>query len=148
MGAMTSHITSLTIVYSSVYSGADKKKHQSSASLAFARGIHRSPLKSRTNGQRRGKCFHLMTSSCFTLTQGEMFNWNTTLNNLHWQMCQSYSIRIEFRHVISNDRQCSGSFMTGTASRRNMELYFSWQAFSNIILVYAYMGWSYQSSLC
>ena len=31
--AMASHITSLTIVYSAVYSGADKKKHQSSASL-------------------------------------------------------------------------------------------------------------------
>ena len=36
MGAMASQITSLTIVYSTVYSGADKIKHQSSASLAFA----------------------------------------------------------------------------------------------------------------
>ena len=34
-------ITSLTIVYSTVYSGADQRKHQSSASLAFVRGIHR-----------------------------------------------------------------------------------------------------------
>ena len=39
MGAMTSQITSLTIVYSTVYSGADQRKHQSSASLAFVRGI-------------------------------------------------------------------------------------------------------------
>ena len=30
MGAMASHITSLTIVYSTVYSGADQRKHQSS----------------------------------------------------------------------------------------------------------------------
>ena len=44
MGAMASRITSLTIVYSSVYSGADQRKHQSSASLAFVRGIHRSPV--------------------------------------------------------------------------------------------------------
>ena len=36
MGAMASQITSLTIVYSTVYSGADQRKHQSSASLAFA----------------------------------------------------------------------------------------------------------------
>ena len=33
---MTSRITSLTIVYIAVYSGADQRKHQSSASLAFA----------------------------------------------------------------------------------------------------------------
>ena len=41
MGAMASQIASLAIVYSSVYSGADQRKHQSSASLAFVRGIHR-----------------------------------------------------------------------------------------------------------
>ena len=42
---MASQITSLTIVYSTVYSGADQRKHQSSASLAFVRGIHRAPHK-------------------------------------------------------------------------------------------------------
>ena len=36
MGAIASLITSLTIVYSTVYSDADQWKHQSSASLAFA----------------------------------------------------------------------------------------------------------------
>ena len=35
MGAMASHITSLTIAYPTVYSYADQRKHQSSASLAF-----------------------------------------------------------------------------------------------------------------
>ena len=40
MGAIASQITSLTIVYSTVYSGADQSKHQSSASLAFVWGIH------------------------------------------------------------------------------------------------------------
>ena len=39
MGARASHITSLTIVYSADYSGADKKKHQRSASLAFVLGF-------------------------------------------------------------------------------------------------------------
>ena len=33
MGAVASQITSLTIVYSTVYSDADQRKHQSSASL-------------------------------------------------------------------------------------------------------------------
>ena len=41
-----SQITSLTIVYSAVYSGEDQRKHQSSASLAFVRGIHRGPVNS------------------------------------------------------------------------------------------------------
>ena len=45
-GAMVSGITSLTIGYSTVYSGTDQRKHQSSASLAFVWGIHRSPVNS------------------------------------------------------------------------------------------------------
>ena len=40
MNVMASQITSLTIVYSTVYSGADQRKHESSAPLAFVRGIH------------------------------------------------------------------------------------------------------------
>ena len=46
MGVMASQTTSLTIVYSTVYSSADQKKHQSSASLAFVRRIHRWPMNS------------------------------------------------------------------------------------------------------
>ena len=41
MGGMASQITSRTIVYFTVYSAIDQQKHQSSASLAFVRGIHR-----------------------------------------------------------------------------------------------------------
>ena len=50
MSAMASQITSLTIVYSTVYSGTDQTKHQSTASLAFMRGIHRWPVNSRHKG--------------------------------------------------------------------------------------------------
>ena len=46
MGAMASQITSLTVVYSIVHSGGDQRKHQSSASLAFVRGIPRWPVNS------------------------------------------------------------------------------------------------------
>ena len=45
MGAMASQITRLFIVYSIVHSGAEQRKHQTSASLAFVRGIHRWPVK-------------------------------------------------------------------------------------------------------
>ena len=46
MGPTASQITSLTIVYSIVYSGTDQRQHQSSASLAFVRGIQRRPVNS------------------------------------------------------------------------------------------------------
>ena len=44
IGAIASQITNLTIVNSIVYSDADQRKHRSSASLAFVRGIHREPV--------------------------------------------------------------------------------------------------------
>ena len=46
MSAIVSQITSLTIVYSAIYVGADQSKHQSSVSLAFVWGIHRGPVNS------------------------------------------------------------------------------------------------------
>ena len=46
MGTIASQITSLTIVYSTVYSDADQRKYQTSVSLAFVRGIHRWPVNS------------------------------------------------------------------------------------------------------
>ena len=46
MSVMATQIISLTIIYLSVYSDADQRKHQSSVSLAFVRGIHRGPVTS------------------------------------------------------------------------------------------------------
>ena len=46
MTAVASQITSLTIVYLTIHSGTDQRKHQSSASLAFVRGIHQSLVNS------------------------------------------------------------------------------------------------------
>ena len=57
MGAMASQITSLTIVYSTIYSGVDQRKHQSSASLAFVRAIHRWPMDSPHRGPVTRKRF-------------------------------------------------------------------------------------------
>ena len=50
LGAIASQITSLAIVYSTIYSDADQRKHQSSASLAFVWGIHRDRWIPRTKG--------------------------------------------------------------------------------------------------
>ena len=76
MGAMAFQITSLMIVYLAVYSGADQIKHQSSASLAFVRGIHRWPHKLSVTR----KSLYLMTSSwwkyfIFIISHREWMDW-------------------------------------------------------------------------
>ena len=63
MGAMASQIISLAVVCWTVYSGADQRKHQSSASLTFVRGIHRWPVNSPHKWPVTRKIFHLMMSS-------------------------------------------------------------------------------------
>ena len=91
MTTIASQITSLTVVYSIVYSGADQRKHQSSASLAFVQGIHRGRWIPRTKGQLRGKCFHLMTSSWMNYFR------NCTIQNEH---IPSVSPELPLQHCI------------------------------------------------
>ena len=55
MGAMAFQITSLAVVYSTIYSGADQRKHKSSAS----------PVNYPHKGPVTRKWLHLMTSSLF-----------------------------------------------------------------------------------
>ena len=74
MSAMASQITGASIMCLTVCSGADQRKHQSSAPLAFVRGIHRCPV---TKGQWHGKCFQSMASSCVMLL---MFSENLRTN--------------------------------------------------------------------
>ena len=61
MSAMASLLPGVPSACLAVCSGADQRKHQSSASLALSREIHRWPVDSRwfrlTKGQYRGKCF-------------------------------------------------------------------------------------------
>ena len=71
MDAVTSQITSLTTVYSTIYSSADQRKKIKAprpwslwGEFTGDRWIHR------TNGQWRGKYIHLMTSSWFA-----QYNW-------------------------------------------------------------------------
>ena len=50
MSTMASQINRLTIVYSTIYLGADQRKHHNSASLAFVRGINQWPVNSPHKG--------------------------------------------------------------------------------------------------
>ena len=82
MGEMASQITSLAVVYSTVYSGVDQRKHQSSASLAFVRGIHRGPMKSPHKGPATRKIFpfddviigcHMVMTKLFKLIDNHIY---------------------------------------------------------------------------
>ena len=57
MSSIASQITSLVIVHSTVYSGTDQRKHQSSPPLAFVRGIHRWQMNSPHKGPVTRKLF-------------------------------------------------------------------------------------------
>ena len=94
MSAMASQITSLTSVYSSVYSGTDQRKHQSSASLAIVQGIHRSPVNSPHKGPVTRKMFpfgdgssHILVTrqgakhiACTMLTCYWLTHWGLVMN--------------------------------------------------------------------
>ena len=89
MDAMESQITGLTIVYWTVYSGADQRKHQSSASLAFVRGIHRWPVNSphKRTVTRRMFPFYDVIMCCMEL--------RTFINNFRYVMPMDYCLCID-----------------------------------------------------
>ena len=87
MSAMVSQITSLMIVYSTVYWDADQSKHQSSASLAIVWGIHRGSVNSPRKGPVTRKMFpfdDVIMEVLLTINQhwlglwlGAEYNWYT-----------------------------------------------------------------------
>ena len=115
MSAIASQITSLTIVYSTVYSGADQKKHQSSASLAFVWGIHRDRWIPCTKGQSRGKCFHLMTSSCGLCVIIDFF----IAISFPWWLLSSTETCVCLRLVV----RCTATTLQELLNMRHMQLW-------------------------
>ena len=85
MGVMVSQITSLTTVYSTVYSGADQSKYQRSVSLVFVRGIHRVPVNSPHKWPVTRKMFPF---DDVIVDNGEIkrvsFNCSLTINNFEY----------------------------------------------------------------
>ena len=76
MSAIASQITGVSSVSSAVCSGADRRKHQCSASLAFVRGIHRSPVNSPHKGPVTRKLFLfddvIMDLCCYIIDLGRL----------------------------------------------------------------------------
>ena len=86
MGAIASQITSLTIVYTIVYSDADQIKHQSSAPLAFVWEIHRGPVNSPHKWPVTRKLFpfddvimHCIFNLCYCEWRGPISSGNNKL---------------------------------------------------------------------
>ena len=85
MSAMASQITSLTIVYSTSYSGAAQIKENIEAPRHWSlwgefTGDRWIP---RTNGQKRRQCFHLMTSSWYNSNSHGATYMTFHLNGIH-----------------------------------------------------------------
>ena len=94
MNRMASQITSLTIFYLTVYSGANQRKHQSSASLAFVRGIHRWPVNSPHKWPVTWKMFYDVIMIKYN------FSWFAF--KVHWQMGFKWLIiQIGYKHQSS-----------------------------------------------
>ena len=98
MGAITSQITNLMIVYSTVYSDADQKKHQSFVSLAFVRGIQRGLVNSphKWPVTRKMFPFHnvimlIRISGTFVIICSYMYFLNQCceLGTWEWSLCEN-----------------------------------------------------------
>ena len=85
MDTIASQITSLTTVYSIVYSDADKGNHQSSASLAFVRVIHRGPVNSPHK---------------WTVTR-KMFPFDDVIMQIHWLMRHHTQRLMSYIHIFT-----------------------------------------------
>ena len=79
MTTMASQITSLTIVYSTVYSGADQRKHQRSVSLASVREIHWRPVNSTHKWPVTRQMFPFDDVIMFQWIGGSLVPWTTSL---------------------------------------------------------------------
>ena len=113
-----SQITSLTIVYSTVYSGADHRKHQNSASLAFVHGIHQWAVNSLPKGPVARKMFPFDDAiKCFKDYKICIHVWIVN------QIDEINSIKIYMMSVLHSNWDacwCSGDFRSQCISRNGI----------------------------
>ena len=99
MGAIASQITSLTVIYSTVYSDAGQRKHQSSTSVTFVRGIHRWPI----NYPHKGP----VTRKIFPFDDVIIFNENSGCAQRYMETYETFVLCILF----SNQNADKSGFM-------------------------------------
>ena len=130
MSTVASQITSLQIVYSSFYSDADQRKHQSCASLAFVRGFHQWPVNSPQKGPVTRKMFPFDDASMDTQhpllgliswypVKFLQLNWNPRISNLQDTSCFRGGAWTEMRSVKKRVwRSEDAQFITNVVSWR------------------------------
>ena len=151
MTTMASQITSLIDAYSIVYSDADRRKHQSSASLAFVWGIHRDRWISRAKGQLRGICFHLMTSSWHTKWSADLMpnkayfrgtmSWHKNALGVLWNWNSPITVVLAWTKCSANN-EVTGNFrrqgahvnVTVMVSESNQARRFDYSRFLNLTI--------------
>ena len=148
MTTMAAQITSLTVVYSTVYSDANQRKHQSSASLAFVWGIHRDRWIPRTKGQLRGQCFHLMTSSCIGQ---QWFTWSIfgthpfaeclMLQTMHDNSENPSSFCLRYKYLFINPSKSSDAYILSVDFYGRWHIFVQENSFENVV-------WKIAASIC
>ena len=136
MGAIVTQITSLMIVYSTVYSDADQRKHKSAASQASVRGIHRGPVnsphkwpvtrkmfpfdnvimfwphrnlsfwQSSTSGDDQGVCIRVVVFCASVMTYAGTSQWETTLQCNDVSRCMGAYIKWSCIRPWSHINKC------------------------------------------
>ena len=114
-----SQITSLTVVYSIVYSDANQRKHQSSASLAFVRGIHRWPVNSPHKGPVTRKMFPfddviIRTRASVTI----MMSWQRLWCHINCKRGYFITARSHEHHSVSDNRHLDCSVNSWVTSKK------------------------------
>ena len=127
MDAMASHIISLTIVYSTVYSSADERKHQSSASLAFVRGIHRGPVNTPHKWPVTRKMFSFDDVIMFCVLCQIMRHWKRTVVMLTIHVIGCIGGVANGENVKMTPFRFSGVDLEGNIRRYQMaNVFFQW----------------------
>ena len=114
MSLMASQITSLTIVDSTVYSGADQRKHQSSASLAFVRGIHRGPVNSPHKWPATRKMFPLYDVIMSWIFGFGHWTFECLMSNIEYPSYFTFLVPMSFWKTLSTRSVERHSKSTGT----------------------------------
>ena len=126
MSTMTSKITSLTIVYSIVYSDADQRKHQSSALLALCEG--NSPVKDKYPSQRASNAENVSI----------WWRHHVTSNNPQRSMCGQANNKMYPRYACCVDT----SELNFSHSRVRQTLYIIYRIDTNVIeSIDIYVDW-------
>ena len=111
MSTTTSEITCLTIVYSTVYLGADQRKHQSSASLAFARKMFSfDDVIMRDTGKCKMWTYHLHELACiYPCSSGNIVYPNIWLKYKQRMKAESFFlVKTIVEEIKQFHQQCDG----------------------------------------